>query len=175
VLIRRETAADERAARAVQVAAFAAPELDGAEPVEARLLDELRAEGDLVPGLSLVAVVDDEVVGHVVCSRARIGDTGEWNALGLGPIGVLPDLQRHGVGTALMHATVGAADALGWPAIVLLGDPGFYSRFGFEPAAIRGLVPPDPTWEPAFQVLRLTAWSPTLAGRFRYAAPFERL
>jgi putative acetyltransferase len=109
----------------------------------------------------------------VVCSRARVGD-GDWNLLGLGPIGVLPGEQGRGVGTALMHAVVAAADALNWPAIVLVGEPAYYGRFGFEPASAHGVLAPVPAWEPYFQIRRLAAWTPSLAGRFRYAPPFER-
>lgn len=108
-------------------------------------------------------------VGHVVCSRGRIGDR---PVLGLGSLGVLPPRQRRGVGHALMHAVLGAADALGEPAVVLLGDPGYYARFGFEPAVPYGILPSDPAWEPAFQVRRLAAWEGSPRGRFSFAPPF---
>jgi putative acetyltransferase len=173
LFVRRETVEDTATVRAVHAAAFGADELEGAEPVEVRLVDELRAEGHAIAPLSLVTVEDDAIVGHVVCSRARVGD-GDWSLLGLGPIGVLPSHQRRGVGTALMHAVVAAADALDWPAIVLLGEPGYYGRFGFELAATYNLVPPVSAWEPYFQIRRLTAWTPSIAGTFQYAPPFER-
>jgi putative acetyltransferase len=172
LIVRRESETDRAAIRAVHAAAFEAEELEGSEPVEVRLVDDLRAEGHVVPGLSLVAVADDAIVGHVVCSRARVGD-GDWNVLGLGPIGVLPAEQGRGVGTALMHAVVAAADALDWPAIVLLGEPAYYGRFGFEPASAHGVLAPVPAWEPFFQIRRLAAWTPSLTGAFRYAPPFE--
>jgi putative acetyltransferase len=74
-----------------------------------------------------------------------------------------------------MHAVIAAADALEHPAIVLLGDPAFYRRFGFEPASDHGVLPPVPEWEPHFQLRRLAAWTPSLAGTFAYAAPFHGL
>jgi putative acetyltransferase len=174
VLIRREVEADGPVVRAIHVAAFDHPESAGAEPVEARLLDELRADGDVVPALSLVAVQDGAVVGHVVCSPASIGGA-DAQVLGLGPIGVVPHLQGRGVGTALMHAVLAAADALGRPAVVLLGSPEYYGRFGFEPAAIHGVLPSEPAWGPYFQMRRLSAWTPSLTGPFRYAAAFDRI
>ena len=73
MLIRRELAVDSAAIRRVHLAAFDRPALAGAEAPEARLVDALREDGDVVPALSLVAEHDGEVIGHVVCSRARIG------------------------------------------------------------------------------------------------------
>ena len=126
-----------------------------------------------MPELSLVAVADDgRIVGHVVCTRAV---SGSLPALGLGPISVRPEDQGQGVGSALMHAVLGAADAMGEPAVVLLGEPGYYSRFGFVLASDHGITPPVPDWEPYFQVRLLAAWSPSLEGEFRYAEPFSRV
>jgi putative acetyltransferase len=89
---------------------------------------ELREDGDLIAPLSLVSVQDGVIVGHVCCSPARLGDD-KTSTIGLGPLGVLPGHQRDGVGKALMHAVIAAADALGYAAICLLGAPGYYSRY----------------------------------------------
>ncbi|MFI9010300.1 GNAT family N-acetyltransferase [Actinosynnema sp. NPDC053489] len=167
MLIRRETAADVRAIHDVTEAAFAAQPRG-----EVRLVGELRADPGWIPALSLVAEVGGEVVGHVVCTRGAVGDA---PALGLGPLSVLPAHQRSGVGKALMHAVLGAADALDEPVVILLGDPRYYSRFGFVPASTYGITPPDPAWEPYFQARALTAHTPDLTGPFRYAAPFSEL
>jgi len=86
----------------------------------ARLVDDLRRDGDAVDALSLVAEVNGLIVGHLVCSRALIG---QRPSLGLGPLGIVPDRQRTGIGAALMHAVVAAADALDELTIVLLGHP----------------------------------------------------
>ena len=171
MLIRREGAADVDAVADVTTAAF---RQDGAgEPVETRLLEALRSDDAWVPEPSLVALADDgQVIGHVVCTRARSGSA---DALGLGPISVRPERQGEGVGSALMHAVLGAAEAMGEPAVVLIGEPGYYSRFGFVPAADHGITPPVPDWAPHFQVRRLAAWSPSLQGEFRYAEPFSRV
>jgi putative acetyltransferase len=74
-----------------------------------------------------------------------------------------------------MHAVLAAADALDVPAVALLGDPRYYARFGFEPAESLGVHPPQPEWGPHFQLRRLTGWSDSLRGRFRYAAAFDQL
>ncbi|GII56430.1 N-acetyltransferase [Planotetraspora thailandica] len=167
MLIRREDAADVEQIRAVHAAAFAPSE------AEAALVDALRADEGWMPALSFVAEGrDGEVVGHVVCTRAHVDGV---PVLGLGPLGVLPSAQRRGVGHALMHAVLGAADALGEPVVVLLGHADYYPRFGFRPAADYGIIPPVAEWAPHFQARPLTAYEPAIRGAFVYAQPFREL
>jgi len=104
MLIRQEIPADADAIAAVHTAAFRSRAEPGAEVVEARLVGELREDGDLIAPLSLVAVQDGVIVGHVCCSPGRLGDD-KTSVVGLGPLGVLPERQHDGVGKALMHAT----------------------------------------------------------------------
>ena len=103
-------------------------------------MSRLRADPGWLPALSLVAVTDDAVIGHVVCTRAFVDDT---PALGLGPISVLPDRQDGGVGHALMHSVLAAADASGEPLVALLGDPAFYHASASLPP--RSLGSPRPS------------------------------
>lgn len=173
MLIRRETPADVPAIRAVHAAAFAVRAPAGTEPVEVALVDALRASDAWLPALSLVAQDGDgRVAGHVLCTRGRVGD---GPALGLGPLGVHPGRQRAGVGAALMHTVLGAADATGEPLVALLGDPGYYHRFGFRLAAEYGITPPVADWAPHFQVRVLTAHRADLRGTFHYPPPFADL
>jgi putative acetyltransferase len=172
VIIRRETLEDRAAVDAVTSAAFGRSAGVDGEPVETRLLRALRDDAGWISTLSMVAEREDEVIGHVVCTRGRLG---VLDALGLGPISVLPNRQRRGVGSALMHAVIGAADACGERLIALLGDPGFYSRFGFVPASEHRVDAPDPAWAEYFQIRTLTNCPPVIAGAFRYAAPFAAL
>lgn len=143
--------------------------------VEARLVDELRASADWLPDLSLVAWEGQDPIGHVVCTRAFI-DPLDVPVLGLGPIGVLPHHQGRGVGSALMHAVLAAAEDRGVAVVGLLGEPGFYGRFGFVVSTAHGIQPPDATWGRYFQVRVFGTRPPNaLDGTFRYAEPFSRL
>lgn len=142
MLIRRELADDLEAVGGVHRSAFADQAEPGAEPVEVGLVRALRADDGWVPELSLVAEdANGSVVGHVVVTTASLPGC---SAVGLGPIGVLSEHQGQGVGAALMHAVLGAADALDVAVVVLLGHTGYYPRFGFEPAARLGIVAPGP-------------------------------
>jgi putative acetyltransferase len=166
MIIRRERRGDVAAARQVQADAFPTE-------VEANLLDELREDEGWLPDLSLVAEFDDEVVGHVVCTRGTIG-ADHRPALGLGPIAVRPDQQGKGLGSALVHAVVAVAESHGETLVALLGSTDFYGRLGFVPATDHGIQAPDPSWGDHFQV-RVLDPSAVVAGPFEYAAPFGRL
>jgi putative acetyltransferase len=173
VLIRREVPGDEDAIRAVTAAAFTRPGHPAGRPPEATLVDDLRAGPAWLPPLSLVATgPGGDIIGHVLCTRGHVGAA---PVLALGPLSVRPDHQRHGVGSALMHAVLGAADALGEPLAGLLGDPGYYRRFGFRPSTGHAIAPPVADWRPYFQVRTLTAYDPRLSGTFRYPDPFDTL
>lgn len=177
MIVRRETVDDIGAISAVTAAAFseaarsAPPVEPGGPPGEVALIAWLRADPGWIPSLSFVAVEDGRIIGHVVATR---GDVDGAPALGLGPLSVAPHHQGSGVGTALMHSVLGAADALGEPLVCLLGEPAYYRRFGFVPAATTGVLAPDPLWGDHFQIRTLTAYEGQ-AGRFHYAAPFTRL
>lgn len=173
MLIRRETSDDIDDIDEVHRQAFASVAPAGSEPVEVGLVRALRADRGWVPALSLVAEHDDgNVIGHVVCSEGAIEEVA---VVGLGPVGVLPAHQGRHVGHALMHAVLGAADALGYPLVVLLGHTDYYPRFGFVPAETLGVTPPDAAWGEHFQARPLATHRPELRGTFRYAAPFENL
>lgn len=106
------------------------------------LVDGLREAGALV--VSLVAVADQEIVGHVAVSPVTVSTgTGEW--FGIGPISVLPEWQRRGVGSRLMEAALAQLHARGARGCVRVGDPKFYGRFGVrsDPALTVPGVPPE--------------------------------
>src|SRR5205085_10670564 len=91
----------------------------------------------------------------------------------VGPVAVVPDRQRQGIGGALMRAAIGLATERGEPLLCLVGHAGYYPRFGFEPARGLGVEPPRPTWRDAnWLALRLPAWTPDLRGTARFAEAF---
>ena len=141
------------------------------EPFEVRLLDLLRAGEEWMPALSLVAESPSgDLAGYAVGTRAWVADV---EVVGIGPVAVRPELQRRGVGLALMHAILGAAEALGAPAAVLLGSTAYYSRFGFRPGRAVGVESPDPAWGDHFQVRLFAPPDAAPRGSFRYAEPFR--
>ncbi|MBO0904007.1 GNAT family N-acetyltransferase [Jiella sonneratiae] len=162
--LRPEAREDEDGIRALVAAAFAqAPHGGG---TEGAIVDGLRAAGALA--LSLVAVDEDGgLLGHIAFSAVSVG-SGENGWYGLGPVAVWPQLQRRGIGTALVSDGLRRLKERGAKGCVLLGDPAFYSRFGFEsdPAlTYRGL--------PSEYVQRLVFIPPAPRGEITYHAAFE--
>lgn len=125
--IRPETPADHEAIRRINVEAFKNHPVS--RQTEHLIVEELRRAGALE--LSLVAELHGEVVGHIAFSRATVGgrDLG-WRLLG--PVAVLPELQRRGVGSALVRAGLEELRRLGAAGCVLVGDPAYYTRLGFR-------------------------------------------
>ncbi|HEV8104130.1 MAG TPA: N-acetyltransferase [Gaiellaceae bacterium] len=171
VIIREQQAVDYEPIRQVYAEAFRRPRFrqpqkPGSIPPEVGMFEALYEAGDAIPDLSFAALIDGEVVGHVTASRATVGTE---PVVAVGPIGVLPEHQGAGIGSALMHALLTAADATNVPLIVLLGAPQYYTRFGFRPASELGVISPASEWGDAFQARPLTAYTESVAGQFRYA------
>ena len=135
--IRNEQPDDIRDIARIEYAAFKdhPQHPPGAEPTEHRIVETLRKAGDLT--LSLVAEDAGELVGHIAMSPATVGDSAAGWYL-LGPVGVVPERQNDGVGTALIREALEKMRGKGALGIVLVGDPAFYTRFGFK--AMPGLV-----------------------------------
>jgi putative acetyltransferase len=126
VTLRHERTEDAQAIRRLTEAAFkAAAHSSG---TEGAIIAALREAGALA--LSLVATLDDAVVGHVAFSPVAI-DGHQLNWFGLGPVSVRPDLQRSGIGGALIRDGLARLRQAGARGCVVLGDPGYYRRFGF--------------------------------------------
>ena len=140
----------------------------------ARLAQELHDRVDLYePDLSFVAEEDGQVVGHVMNTWSEI-EGSDARVLQFSPLGVLPDHQRRGHGSALVRASLDAVRARGEPLLVLEGDPKFYGRFGFVRADELGLLPPPEAlvdW--AFQVAILDPDVELPHGRVVYSEPFR--
>lgn len=162
--IRAEAPADQDAIRRVNRAAFPTA-------AEAQLVDALRCEADSF--ISLVAELDGEIVGQIAFSPVELESDASLDLMGLGPMAVLPERQRQGIGSALAHAGCAQCRDAGAVAIVVLGHPQFYPRFGFAPARHFGIdceydVPDD-----AFMLLELVPGALSgRSGRVRYHPAF---
>lgn len=127
VIIRDERESDIKAISDVTKAAFDNHPIS--QHTEQFIIAALRASNALT--ISLVAEIDGKVVGHIAFSPITISD-GSRNWYGLGPISVLPEYQKRGIGKALMHEGLSRLKALGAKGCVLVGDPEYYKRFGFK-------------------------------------------
>lgn len=162
--IRDETPTDVDAVRAVECAAFARDD-------EARLVDCLRDAGAMT--LSLVAALDDEIVGHVALSPVSI-DGVVSGVLGLGPMAVAPAFQCCAIGSRLVEEALVRVREWGHAGVIVLGHPDYYPRFGFVPASRFGLRYPAPVPDEAFMAAELvTGAFAGHAGDVRYHAAFD--
>jgi putative acetyltransferase len=147
ITIRAENAEDIPAVRRVNELAFGRPN-------EAALVDALRAASE--PQVSLVAVEDGRVVGHIFFSPVSIeSETPISTAMGLGPMAVLAEYQRQGVGSQLVREGLRECRRSGCDVVVVLGHPEFYPRFGFIPAVEKGLHSEYPVPDEVFMVTEL--------------------
>ncbi|MBN2475299.1 MAG: N-acetyltransferase [Pirellulales bacterium] len=133
IVIRNETHADVGTIAKVTVAAFKT--LDISNHTEQFIIAALRAARALT--VSLVAELDGRVVGHIAFSPVTISD-GSPNWYGLGPVSVLPECQRRGIGSALIQEGISRLKDLGARGCCVVGHPEYYRRFGFQ--NVRGLV-----------------------------------
>jgi putative acetyltransferase len=163
MIIRTEGPGDVAAIRTITTAAFR--DMAYSSGTEAAIIDALRGAGALT--LSLVAVEGGALVGHVAFSPVTI-DGRDLGWFGLGPVAVRPDRQGRGIGGALIREGLERLIARGAGGCVLLGEPEYYSRFGFEADA--GLVLADMPAE-YFQALSFGPEIPE--GMVRYHAAFE--
>lgn len=164
---RAEQPEDISAVRAVNMAAFGRSD-------EADLVDQLRG---LPSTLSWVAVAAEQIVGHIFYSPVTIAGTcpGDRYFLGLAPVAIHPDFQRQGIGSALIQQSLQACARSGCQAVVVLGDPAFYSRFGFTPAKPQGLVCEFTAPEEAFMVLALSSGAlDNCRGTVQYHSAFSQ-
>jgi len=164
VSIRPEEPADVDAIQSVNEAAFGRPD-------EARLVALLRARGGIL--LSLVAVVDGRVVGHLLFTPVSIGPGPDGpRGAGLGPMAVRPECQRRGVGSKLIVDGTRRLRERGCPFVVVLGHPEYYPRLGFEVASRHGLRCQWEVPDTAFMVLPLQP-SPPMPGVVMYRDEFS--
>ena len=162
IAIRVERTEDRAAIRAVHEAAF-----DRSD--EASLVDALRSRGGVL--LSLLAVEDGRVVGHVLYSPVSVGsDARRIEGAGLGPVAVLPQCQRRGIGAMLIDEGNRRIERINCPFVVVLGDPAYYTRFGFEPARQHGMTC---VWDVPHDAFMVSVLQPVLMERICGVATYR--
>lgn len=168
IVVRPEDAGDIAAIREVNERAFERAD-------EARLVDALR--NAIAITASLVAEVDGRIVGHILFSPVHIDrESGCDVAVGLGPMAVVPEAQRRGIGTALVRAGIERMREAGHGAIVVLGHPSYYPRLGFAPASHFGLRWEVPGHDEAFFAIELRAgFLGARSGVVRYRPEFTEV
>lgn len=174
ITIRPESPDDIPAIRAVNMLAFPTD-------AEAHLVDSLRQNGLLT--LSLVAGIDDRIVGHIAFSPVTVSNESTaaaagrpFAAIGLAPMAVLPEYQNRGVGTRLVNDGLDRLRAMNVPAVFVLGHKEYYPRFGFVPALRFGIRSIYPDTDDVFFALELIPGAlNAVKGTLRYSAPFDSL
>ena len=159
ITIRLEDERDYRRVEEVTKKAFSYPErIERGQigcPFEHWMVSELRKR-DGILSLSLVAVVDESIVGHIICSKAEVRTLrGIIPVLNIGPISVLPEYQRKGIGKALITNMLDKAKQLGYGAILFFGRPEYYPQFGFKEASLFGITDSEGNNYPAFMGMEL--------------------
>mgnify|MGYP003585490927 CR=1 FL=1 len=171
LLIRSETAADRSAIYQVNKLAFE-------QESEARLVDLLRESDAFIPGLSLVAVLDNQIVGHILFSRIHIvSDTGnKVESIALAPVAVLPQFQKQGIGKLLIKRGLDDACTLNYESVIVLGHPEYYPKFGFVPAEKWNIKAPFNVPSEAFMALELIPGKlDNVSGIVEYAKEFQEI
>ena len=133
VVIAKEQPEDIEAIHRVNLAAFKGGG-------EADVVDELRSSCD--DFISLVAKCNGQVIGHILFTPVRIVQIEDWtvSGMGLAPLAVLPEFQGEGIGSALCEEGLKRIESEGYPFVIVLGDPRYYSRFGFTRASKHGIT-----------------------------------
>ena len=165
-MIRAVRPGEEAAILVVVTAAFSDPSRDGSE--ERAIVEGTWAAGTPRTRLELVAEAEGAVVGHVLAAPGRL-DGVPAPVAGVAPVCVAPSHQGRRYGARLMEAVIADAERRAWPLLVLLGDPAFYGRFGFERAGPLGITyAPAGVGSPHFLARRLRGYDDALRGSFTY-------
>lgn len=123
---------------------------------EGQIVERIRASDAYVPELSLVAIWEKEIIGHIVFSEIKIeNEKNSYRALALAPMAVHPDFQRKGIGNQLIKSGLEVARQLGRDRVIVLGHAEYYPKFGFLPASKWNIKAPFPVPDEVFMALAL--------------------
>lgn len=133
------------------------------------LVNILREGNAFIPELSLVAEMDGKIVGHIMFTKATVGNN---EILALAPLSVLPEYQRKGIGTTLIKEGHKIAKKLGYGYSVVLGSEKYYPRMGYLPADMFGVFSPFDVPRENFMACKINEEAPDIHGTIRYAKEF---
>lgn len=169
-IIRKETPDDWAATEFLTREAFWNVYRPGCD--EHLLLHNLHGSKDSVEELNHVAEHNGRIVGHIFYTHSRVWDGKAFHpALTFGPISVLPEMQRKGVGSQLIRRTLEMAKEMGFPGVLIEGNPAYYHRFGFYDAQKHGISMPDGVFRDVMMAIEFTPGA-LHAGSVRYADAF---
>lgn len=155
-LIRQETAEDYPSTEEVVKRAFVKEAFS--DKKEHFLVNKIRKSDAFIPELSLVALTQNKVIiGHILLSKIKIAEGNDAvESLALAPVSVVPEYQKKGVGSRLIHAALKKAKELGFRSVIVLGHKDYYPRFGFKPARVWNISAPFQVPDELFMALELT-------------------
>ncbi|MBN4005189.1 N-acetyltransferase [Nostoc sp. LPT] len=166
--IRCETLSDYTAIAEVNTLAFG-------QENEAQLVEKIRYSDRYISELSLIAEVENVVVGHILFSYIDLVGEETLQVLGLAPLAVHPQFQRQGIGSALIKAGLEIAEVKKEAIVIVLGHPQFYTRFGFKTAVVYEIESPFPVPEEFFIVKALQSYQKQYKGKVVYPDTFNEV
>ncbi|WP_406944340.1 GNAT family N-acetyltransferase [Halobacillus sp. SY10] len=171
--IRAEKKEDFSTIELVILKAFENAEMS--DQTEHQLVGRLRDSDAYIPELSLVAEEKYEILGHIMLTKINIGEEESVKSLALAPVSVLPSYQNQGIGKSLMEHSLKKARELGYESVIVLGHPGYYSKFGFQPASQYGITAPFEVPDEAFMALELKRGAlEKVSGTVHYSPEFSQ-
>ncbi len=137
---------------------------------EHNLVERLRKSDAFIPELSLVAQIDEILVGHIMFTKVTVGDD---VALALAPVSVLPEFQKNGIGSALIKEGHKIAKDMGYEYIIVLGSDKYYPKFGYTPAIEFDITAPFEVPSEYFMAIKLQENTKSIKGTVQYAKEFN--
>jgi predicted N-acetyltransferase YhbS len=123
---------------------------------ESKLIEKIRKSENFIPELSIVAEIDNRIVGHILFSKIKIIGDSDYESLALAPMAVIPEFQKRGIGSELIKKGIDKAKELGFDSIIVLGHKEYYPKFGFQRASKWNIKCPFEVPDDVFMAIELT-------------------
>lgn len=123
---------------------------------ESKLIEKIRKSENFIPELSIVAEIDNRIVGHIFFSKIKIIGDSDYESLALAPMAVIPEFQKRGIGSELIKKGIDKAKELGFDSIIVLGHKEYYPKFGFQRASKWNIKCPFEVPDDVFMAIELT-------------------